>query len=125
MKNPNESNLFIKQEDQKKNDCLLVVFDGDLDKLGLDSVRTEIDDLVEKLERKYLVFDFSKLNFINSESIGYLSTIYYRLVKMEKVFVVIGASAHVLDVLNVIGITTFIKVYNNYSDFEKDLKPKS
>jgi hypothetical protein len=44
---------------------------------------------------------------------------------MEKVFVVIGASAHVLDVLNVIGITTFIKVYNNYSDFEKDLKPKS
>jgi len=121
MKNPNEPNLIIKTEEMKGKDFILVRFDGDLDKNGLESVKSEIDASVEKAEKNYLVFDFTNLNFINSESIGYLTTVHYRLMKRQKSLVIIGASAHVLDVLQVIGITQFIKSFATLEEFEKSL----
>lgn len=97
-------------------------FDGDLDKLGLDSVKDQIDNMVAKIDKSYLVFDFSRLNFINSESIGFIITVHYRLIKKEKKLVIIGASAHVFDVLQVIGITQLIKTFSDIQEFESSIK---
>jgi anti-anti-sigma factor len=122
MRNPNQSNLLIKVTEQKQDNAVVVMFNGDLDKLGLDSVRDELDALVEKMTQKYLVYDFTSLNFINSESIGYLSTTYYRVSTNDKILVIVGASDHVLDVLNVIGITNLLKIYQKYEQFQKENK---
>jgi anti-anti-sigma factor len=121
MKNPNEANLTTKILEQTSGDYIAISFDGDLDKLGLDAAKPKIDEVVEKLEKKFLVFDFTGLNFINSESIGYLITVYYRLVKQQKNLAVVGASDHVKDVLQVIGINEIIKSYENMDGFEKSL----
>jgi anti-anti-sigma factor len=120
MRNPNEANLLIKIAEQNAI-YSIIGFDGDLDKLGLDAVKPQIDEMVEKTEKKYLVFDFTSLNFINSESIGYLTTVYYRLIKRQKNLAIIGASAHVKDVLQVIGINEIIKSFESLSEFEKSL----
>ncbi len=122
MKNPNETNLVIKVADVKKKDYTMVSFNGDLDKLGLEAVRAQIDEVAEKIETKYLVYDFTDLNFINSESIGYLITIHYRLIKKDKALVIVKASDHVKDVLQVVGITEFIRMYESISAFEESLK---
>ncbi len=121
MKNPNEANLIIKIAELPSKKASYIYFDGDLDQNGLIAVKDQIDAYVEKLESNYLVFDFTNLNFINSESIGYLTTVHYRTLKKERTFVIVGASAHVLDVLEVIGITQFIKCYGSAAEFEKSL----
>jgi len=122
MQNPNVSNLLIKVDVNKSGGYTSVNFDGDLDKLGLESIRQQIDELAEKLETKYLVYDFTDLNFINSEGIGYLITVYYRLVKREKVLAIVSASAHVKDVLQVIGINEMVQVYDDMKAFSEAIK---
>jgi anti-anti-sigma factor len=122
MQNPNISNLIVKVQEQKKEDYTVVTFDGDLDKLGLESVREQIDDLAEKLATRYLVYDFTDLNFINSESIGYLITVHYRLIKKDKLLAVVHASDHVKDVLQVIGISEMVGVYDDMNAFLAAIK---
>lgn len=122
MQNPNISNLLIKIVVNKDGDYTVVTFDGDLDKLGLESIRQQIDDLAENLETKYLVYDFANLNFINSEGIGYLITVHYRLVKKDRLLAVISASDHVKDVLQVIGINEMMGVYDDMNAFLDAIK---
>jgi len=117
MQDPNVSNLIIKIDVRKNSDYTIVSFDGDLDKLGLELIRQQIDELVENLETTYLIYDFANLNFINSEGIGYIITIYYRLLKKEKILVIVNASAHVKDVLQVIGINEMVKLYDDLKAF--------
>ncbi len=98
----------------------LITFDGDLDKLGLESIRDQIDEVTEKIEKQYLVFDFTLLSFINSESIGYLLTTHSRLVKKGKILVIVNAAEHVKDVLEVIGMTKLVKMYPSLTTFESE-----
>jgi anti-anti-sigma factor len=122
MKNPNLPDLIVKNVGSKNDDYTVLSFDGDLDKLGLELVRSQVDEVVEKLAGRFLVFDFTALNFINSESIGYLITIHYRLIKKEKALVIVKASNYVKDVLQVIGVSDFIKTYETMADFEESIK---
>lgn len=122
MKNPNLPDLIVKNLTPKNGNYTLLGFEGDFDKLGLESVRSQIDEIADKLETKYLVFDFTSLNFVNSESIGYLITIHYRLVKNDKVLVIVKASNYVKDVLQVIGVSDFVKSYETIADFEASIK---
>jgi anti-anti-sigma factor len=122
MQNPNVSNLLIKVEERVKENYTVVTFDGDLDKLGLESIRQQIDELAENLKTRYLVYDFSDLNFINSEGIGYLITVHYRLVKKDKVLAVVSASSHVKDVLQVIGVNEMVQVYDDMKAFTEAIK---
>lgn len=105
----------------KNNAYEAVAFVGDLDKFGLQTVRDQLELLVNELESKYLVFDFSKLNFLNSESIGFLLTLHYRLVKKEKALVIVSAPSNVKDVLDVIGMLKIINYYESFSSFEESL----
>ena len=95
----------------------VVKFAGDLDKAGLQSIQEKIDALVESFSQPYLVFDFSDLNFINSESIGFLTTIHSHLIKNNKSLVLIQAKANVKDVFTVIGLFTFISYYDSLAAF--------
>ena len=121
MKDPNVSNLFVKIAPPDKKDSTVVIFNGEMDKIGLESVRSQVDETIEGLKTKYLVFDFEDLEFINSESIGYLLTVHYRLVKKEKELVLVNVSDHIADVLDVIGLLQLIKHYKTLKEFEDTL----
>jgi len=120
MKNMN-SILYIKVNCKNSEYCV-VEFNGDLDKAGLEDVRSEIDDLIEDSPKKYLVFDCKNLNFINSEGIGYFLTVHYRLLKKERSLVLAGVNKHVQDVMDVIGAFQIIKYFENIEKFKESLK---
>lgn len=96
----------------------VVVFKGDLDKDGLENVRGSIDEVVENLKSDMLVFNFTQLNFVNSESIGFILTVHYRLLKKQKKLMLVGANEHVKDVLDVIGLNKIISHFGSMSEFE-------
>jgi anti-anti-sigma factor len=103
----------------EKNSYQAVRLTGDMDKAGLDVVRGQIDQLSRNFPYQYFIFDFSGLNFINSESIGFLMMIHSHLVKIKKVLVVVSAKDHVKDVLSVIGILSVIEYHDSFDEFKK------
>lgn len=121
MINFNEKNLSVELFPPKDN-YQIMEFAGNLDKLGLDSAREKLEDAADKLTVDFLVFDFEKLEFINSESIGFLLVIHTRLVKNNKKLVIINSKAHVKDVFEVIGMTNLISFYDSLKEFLDSLK---
>lgn len=112
--------LDIQDPDARKN-YQVVAFHGDMDKAGLGLVKDKLESLVSSFHHKYLVFDFTALNFINSESIGFLMALHSHLVKESKNLVIVSASEHVKDVLSVIGILAVITYHDNLDTFKKHL----
>lgn len=116
------NNLAVNLESSvESHDYCVVNFEGNFDKFGLEKLRENIETIVEKCETKYLVFNFAKLNFINSESIGFLLTIHSRLVKKNKILVLIQAPDNIKDVLNVIGMFKIVPHYASLAEFEQTL----
>jgi anti-anti-sigma factor len=94
---------------------------GEMDKAGLPLVADKINAFIDKLPCKYCVFDFSDLNYINSEGIGFFMALHAHLVKEKKALVIISAKDHVKDVLIVIGILTIIEYHDTLEDFIKKI----
>lgn len=109
--------LNIQNPDVKKSYQVFELF-GEMDKAGLDEVKAKLEKAVEDFPYKYFVFDFTGLNFINSESIGFLMALHSHLVKVKKVLVVVSAKDHVKDVLSVIGILSVIQYYDSMESFK-------
>ena len=122
LNKPRITVTVVKGADTEGYDIIKVI--GDLDKAGLDYVRDQLDKAVEECTTAYLVINFDELNFINSESIGYLLTVYYRLQKNSKKLVVIGAQEKILDVLDVIGLLKIIDNYPTMHAFKEAIEQK-
>ncbi len=106
----------------ENTDYRLVSFNGNLDKAGLDSVRNQIEEVVDTVkDEQYVVFNFENLEFINSESIGFLLMLHTRLVKKEKKLVIVHAIDHVKDVLDVIGMLKIIAYFPSMEEFQQSL----
>jgi len=95
----------------------VIKFTGEFDKAGYIDTHKEINSIVESFKMDTLVFDFTSLKFINSESIGYLVEIHTTLDQKGKKLVLVGADAHVKDVLKTIGISEIIPIYSTFKDF--------
>lgn len=112
--------LKVDIEDLNKDNGVQVFkFSGDFDKAGYNDVRDDLNDAVKAFGGKALVFDFSGVQFINSEGIGYLLEVNNFLGKKDKKLVVVGVSAYVGDIFQTIGIQDIVAVYNKLSDFLK------
>lgn len=98
---------------------MIVKFVGNLDSYGLTEKRKDIDQLVTDCNKPFLVFDFSELEYINSESIGLLMRYNEILMAKEQKLVLLQAKQNVIDVLEVIGLLETVPYYASMEDFLK------
>lgn len=88
----------------------LVTVSGQLDESNVDERAKEIYDAINKAAAGlWLIFDFSKLEYMNSKSIGYLTDWYTKLSEHKGGIVIAGARPNIVDILQVVGITQLIK----------------
>ncbi len=104
---------------QLENNNQVVSFDGEFDKAGHSEIGDELDNAVKDFQGTNLIFDFTRLKFINSEGIGYLMEIHTHLIKKDKKLVIVGLNLHVKDVFKTIGINEIIPVHDKLDDFLK------
>lgn len=97
----------------------IISFSGDMDQVGLQGIRDDVEKTEQDIQddEKFLVFDFEKLNFINSEGIGFLLKIQYRLLKHGKKLVVVAALPNVKDVLDVVGLLKIVDYHDTMAAF--------
>jgi anti-anti-sigma factor len=100
----------------------IVSFWGNMDTFGLSEKRKEIMQMVDDFKKEYLVFNFSELNFLNSESIGFLMQINEKLMSENRKLVIVEAKKNVFDVLEVIGLLETLPYYKKMEDFLRSIQ---
>lgn len=105
----------IEKENGEK--YLVLSFWGNLDSFGLSEKKDQINQIVEGFSKEYLVFNFADLNFLNSESIGFLMHLNEKLIAEGKKLVIVQAKKNVLDVLEVIGLLETMPYFKKMEDF--------
>ena len=87
----------------------LIKFDGQLDESNVDEKAKEIYEIISSVPQGlFLIFDFEKLEYMNSKSIGYLTDWYTKLSEKKGGIVVANAKPNILDILQVVGLTQLI-----------------
>jgi anti-sigma B factor antagonist len=113
-----DKNMDLKVDSPDKDNKIQVVyFEGEFDKAGFSEIKDELEKTVKGFDQNYLIFDFTKLKFINSEGIGYLMEIHNLLSESKKDLVIIGVNAHVKDVLAAVGIAEVIAFHASLEAF--------
>jgi anti-anti-sigma factor len=101
------------QSPNEEKNYQVVKFSGEFDKAGHMDIREELDAFAKDFKYEHMIFDFTSLKFINSESIGYLMEIHTHLVKRKKKLALINADDHVKEVLQTIGISDVIPMHSS------------
>ena len=91
---------------------------GVLDKVGLEPFKSVMEPETASFNGDALFLDLSQLEFLNSESIGYLLTLHARLLKQNKKFVLVSAQKNVLDILDTIGLLKIIEHVENINQYK-------
>lgn len=87
----------------------LLRFAGQLDESNVDEKAKEIYEIINGVpEGLFLIFDFEKLEYMNSKSIGYLTDWYTKLGEKKGGVVVASARPNILDILQVVGLSQLI-----------------
>lgn len=88
----------------------LLKFAGQLDESNVDEKAKSIYDLIGSVPAGlFLIFDFEKLEYMNSKSIGYLTDWYTKLNEKKGGIMIANARPNILDILQVVGLTQLIQ----------------
>lgn len=87
----------------------LLKFAGQLDESNVDEKAKEIYSIIEAIPQGlFLIFDFEKLEYMNSKSIGYLTDWYSKLSEKKGGILIASARPNITDILQVVGITQLV-----------------
>lgn len=106
-----------------------VQFIGQLDESNIDLKSKTIYDIIAQHPKDlFLLFDFTKLEYMNSKSIGYLTDWYGKITEGGGKIVIAGPSENILGILTAVGVTELVKCYNTLDEakfqlFQKDANP--
>lgn len=89
----------------------IVEFRGEMDKSNNLDVRNALNTFIENYKLKYLFFDLTYFDFVNSEGVGMLVSMYYKMKKDGRELYIINPQPRVEDVFNIIGLTKIVPIF--------------
>lgn len=96
----------------------LVSFEGDFDGYSEETIVELQNEIDQSGSRGMLIFEFSKLNYLNSFAIGQLVAWHNTMnTKQGKIFIV-GINKNIQDIFSVLGIESVFKTYNNLEELK-------
>ncbi|MCK5617346.1 STAS domain-containing protein [Candidatus Pacearchaeota archaeon] len=110
------SELTVALSDASAPGIKVVSLTGEMDESSLEGLKAQLDPLLNDLNIKVLLFDFTQLEFINSKGIGYLVSIHTHLSKDQREMKIASANEAVMDVITLVGLTTIIKYFNTVEE---------
>jgi anti-anti-sigma factor len=102
--------ITIDQYTDKPN-AYIVNFDGDFDGYAKENL-TEMQKFVDEcMGGATLLFDFNKLNYLNSYAIGHLVAWHNHISKTGGKILIVGTNKNVEDIFSILGINNLFKIY--------------
>lgn len=106
---------------QGSGKLLVVQLSGELDHHSAAEVRSKVDDRLDRMDIKKLVFDFSEVTFMDSSGIGVIIGRYKKLSIRSGVVCIANVSGSIKRIFELSGIFKIVKVYASVEEAIKDL----
>ncbi len=97
-------------------DVLIVFLSGDIDQHKVSSIRSDIDRAMVENKAKNLVFDFSKVDFMDSSGIGMVLSRYKSLNNTEGVLKLSGVTDNTMKLFDMVGMKKIIDIRNTVDE---------
>ena len=110
------SDLQISVSDVANKAIKVIALIGEMDELTLEPMKQQISSISDNPNVKILLFDLSKLEFINSKGIGYFVSVHTHISKFQKFLVMAAANEAVMDVISLVGLTSIIKYFDTVEE---------
>ncbi len=98
----------------------LVFFEGDFDGYAEEVIAGLQDEVDKAVAGGILIFEFSKLNYLNSYAIGQLISWYNDMNAKQAKVMIIGMNKNIEDIFSVLGIKNIFKIYSSLEELKKD-----
>lgn len=97
-------------------------FEGDFDGGVSEETLADLTDLIDKAPAgSTLVFDFGKLNFLNSYAIGHLVEWHTKMVQKQGKIIIAGTNKNVEEIFEIVGIHHLFQIHPNVETALKNL----
>jgi anti-anti-sigma factor len=104
------------------NNVHVAHFEGAFDGSIKESL-VELESLIQKAENgTTIVFDFKKLDYLNSYAIGQLVAWQNHLIKMQGQIIIAALNKNVEDILSILGISNLFKIFPDVDSALNSLK---
>ena len=91
----------------------IFTFDGELDETNVDNTFPSSIENIGDFNGAKTLFNFEKLKYLNSKSIGYIADIAQRTEDGNGKFALCNLTPEVNDTLDLVGITSILPVFNS------------
>ena len=115
------SQLNISISDGPNTASKVVALVGEMDESTVETIKPQLDPLLNDVNVKTVIFDLRQLEYINSKGIGYLVSVHTHLSKDQRELILAGANEAVMDVISLVGLTTIIKYFNTLDEVPQNL----
>lgn len=102
-------------------DRLIISLKADLDHHLADEIREVIDDVIEERGVRNIIFDFSKISFMDSAGIGLIMGRYKKIREVGKIAVV-GINPSIERILQISGLHKIVKEYSDVAQATKKMQ---
>ncbi|MCX8129261.1 MAG: anti-sigma F factor antagonist [Clostridia bacterium] len=96
-----------------KGSTLIVSIIGELDHHSAEYIREKVDAEMMKSTTKNMIFDFSKVSFMDSSGIGVIMGRYKNIQKLNGKAVIVSVSDQIKRIFDMSGLLRIMPVYDN------------
>ena len=96
--------------------CLIIYLGEEVDHHRATQIKIETEEIMEKKFIKFIVFDFSRVKFMDSSGIGMIMGRYKRVQCFKGNVIVTGVKTTVDRILRMSGLYKLVHVYSNVEE---------
>ncbi|WP_414705298.1 anti-sigma F factor antagonist [Pseudobacteroides sp.] len=108
--------MILKVKFVNKGNTLIASIIGEMDHHTADYIRDKIDGEMIKSSTKNIVFDFSKVGFMDSSGIGVVMGRYKNISKLNGKTSIIKANEQIRRIFEMSGVVKLIPIYDNIDE---------
>ena len=96
---------------QVQENCLTIFLPHEVDHHSADEIRKEADYLIDRNHIRYVIFDFTETDFMDSSGIGMIMGRYKRIIMLGGEVCAVHTSERMKKVLMMSGVTKIVQLY--------------
>ncbi len=108
-----KGDIALKVKFSNKGNILVASIIGELDHHCAEYIRDKIDGELIRSTTKNIIFDFSKVSFMDSSGIGVVIGRYKNIQKLNGKAAIIKANEQISKIFNLTGVFKLIPLYDN------------
>lgn len=98
------------------NDTLIIYLAGDIDQHKVSSIRDDVDSSIKNNNVRNIIFDFEKVDFMDSSGIGMVLSRYKSMGELGGKLILTSVSENTMRLFDMVGIKKIIDIFSSVDE---------